>query len=69
MNPGHRDMERVAVEHEIPRRAQRTSGAIALGPQLGAGAGDRPGGSRFDGERTNGVVPCVSDVQHVAGED
>jgi hypothetical protein len=68
MDAGHRDVKRVAVEGEIPRRAQRARRAIVRTAKLGARTGDGAREARYERDRADRMVPRVGDVEHAVAE-
>ena len=68
VNAGHRDVQRIADQREVPRRAERTRGPIGRAAQLPAGASESPDRARVERNRANGVIPGVGHVERVLAE-
>src|SRR6185295_11179530 len=68
MHPRHRDVQAVARQREVPRRAERAGRAVARGPELATVAREGVHGAGRQRDGADGVVAGVSDVERIVAE-
>src|SRR3982751_4204596 len=68
MDPRHRDVQAVARQREVPRRAERAGRAAARGAELATVAREGAHGTGRKGDGADGVVAGVGDVERIVAE-